>query len=514
MSGRRFNPPPTWPPVPAGWSPPSTWVPPADWPQLPAGWALWLDEPEVRAEARRADTPKEAIVTSPPPARRGAAETASGVPTSSQVEGVAKNGIDHVSIPVGRGLDALRLVLPRALWTGGDNTASTAGYSSASASPLAASADRDVRDAKILELEATIARLRSSRPDVSEDIVPLDDQQVLQSVGIYRYHHPLEDAASYRERLREIEAEVAELVRAGQAIERSNMFTFDNSLAKGRKMTDDLSKLMLRAYNAEADSAIRALRAGNIETAKRRLEKSRDAIARLGAMMEMRIASSYHELREREIELTSDWLMKKQEEREREREERARLREEKRVQQELDAERERLDKERALIEQTIVRMRANGQSDPELEGRLAAIDAAIEQNDFRAANIRAGYVYVISNRGAFGADVVKIGLTRRLEPLDRVNELGGASVPFRFDVHTIYFSEDAVSLETELHRHFATRALNQANPRKEFFFATPSEVRSVLMQKVGALLEFREDAEASEYLQSVGVWPVRPGITH
>lgn len=371
----------------------------------------------------------------------------------------------------------------------------------------------DPRDAKILELEATINRLRAARQASSDDVVPLDDQQVLQSVGIYRYHHPLEDAASYKERLRVIEAEVADLVRDGRAIERSNMFTFDNSLAKGRKMTDDLSKLMLRAYNAEADSAVRALRAGNVETAKRRLEKSRDAIARLGAIMEMRIAAGYHELREREIELTSDWLMKKQEEREREREERARLREEKRVQQELDAERERLDKERALIEQTITRMRVNGESDPELEHRLAAIDAAIEQNDFRAANIRAGYVYVISNRGAFGTDVVKIGLTRRLEPLDRVNELGGASVPFRFDVHTIYFSEDAVSLETELHRHFAARALNQANPRKEFFFATPSEVRAVLMQKVGALLEFREDAEASEYLQSVGAWPVRAGMT-
>ncbi|OII09471.1 ATPase [Curtobacterium sp. MCBA15_009] len=339
--------------------------------------------------------------------------------------------------------------------------------------------------------------------------VPLDDQQVLQSVGIYRYHHPLENAAAYKERLTVIEAAVAALVREGRAIERSNMFTFDNSLAKGRKMSDDLSKLMLRAYNAEADSAVRSLRAGNVETAKRRLEKSREAIARLGAMMEMRIALDYHDLRVEEVELTSDWLMRKQEEREFERDERARLREEKRVQQELDAERERLDKERALIEQTIERLRSNGEVDADLEARLSQIDAAIEQNDFRAANIRAGYVYVISNRGAFGPDVVKIGLTRRLEPSDRVNELGGASVPFRFDVHTIYFSEDAVTLETELHRHFATRALNQANPRKEFFFATPAEVREVLMQKVGALLEFREEAEATEYLQSVGAWPTR-----
>lgn len=98
---------------------------------------------------------------------------------------------------------------------------------------------------------------------------------------------------------------------------------------------------------------------------------------------------------------------------------------------------------------------------------------------------------MISNRGALGERVVKIGLTRRLEPLDRINELGDASVPFRFDVHAIYFSEDAVKLENELHDHFASRRLNWASNRKEFFFASPSEVRSVLVENVGNLLEIR-----------------------
>ena len=120
---------------------------------------------------------------------------------------------------------------------------------------------------------------------------------------------------------------------------------------------------------------------------------------------------------------------------------------------------------------------------------------------------RAGYVYVISNRGAFGDNIVKIGLTRRLEPTDRVRELGGASVPFRFDVHALFFSEDAVTLETDLHHHFADRAVNQVNNRKEFFFATPAEVRQVLTDKVGNLLEFNEHPDATEYLQSVRYWP-------
>lgn len=333
---------------------------------------------------------------------------------------------------------------------------------------------------------------------------------MLQEVGIYRYHHPLENAASFRERLDDVEARIAELVKLGQAIVKSNLFTFNNSLAKGRRMTEDLAKLMLRAYNAEADNSIRSLKLGNVVTAKRRLDASRLAIKKLGALMEMHISDEFHAMRVEEIELTADWLMKKQEEKEAEREEKARLREERRVERELAEERARLEKERAHLLNALNAMRASGQPDPDLELRLQLIDEAIAKNDFRAANIRAGYVYVISNRGAFGDDVVKIGLTRRLEPTERVAELSGASVPFRFDIHTLFFSEDAVTLENELHKHFATRAVNLANPRKEFFFATPAEVRDLLMQKVGNILEFSEQADATEYLQSVNQWPSRP----
>jgi hypothetical protein len=203
--------------------------------------------------------------------------------------------------------------------------------------------------------------------------------------------------------------------------------------------------------------------------------------------------------------------MKRQEEKEAEREERARLREERRVEKELTEERARLDKEHQHLLNALNAIRAAGNEDLDLVRRLAELDTAIADNDFRAANIRAGYIYVISNRGAFGEDVVKIGLTRRLEPTERVAELSGASVPFRFDIHTLFFSEDAVTLENELHKHFASRAVNQANSRKEFFFASPAEVREVLMEKVGNLLEFREHADATEFMQSVNRWPERRG---
>lgn len=372
--------------------------------------------------------------------------------------------------------------------------------------PLRPDAERRI---VLLEAEVTSLRAQLDAAASGSETVILNDEWVLQDIGIYRYHHPLENAAAYRDQLNGLNERIAVSVKAGEAITMSRSFTFGGSLAKGRRMATDLSKLMLRAYNAEVDNSLRTLRAGNVVTARKRIEASRTAIKRLGHTMEMEISEDYHALRLEEVDLTADFLMKKQEEREAAIEERARLREERKVEAELAAERERLDKERSHVLNALKALRDSGEVDSELERRLSEIDEAIAQNDFRAANIRAGYVYVISNRGAFGPGVVKIGLTRRLEPLDRVNELGGASVPFRFDVHCLIFSEDAVTLEGQLHEHFSDRRVNHANARKEFFFATPAEVREALASRVGTLLEFVEDADPVEYLQSVRYWPDR-----
>jgi len=439
-----FNPPPGWPKPPEGWIPPNGWKPDPAWSAPPPGWQLWI--------------PDES--------------------------------------PVGD-----------AVFDSGSDSFAAIQKSQVESEPHSPTS-MDQRIA-LLEVEnaALHAHLESLHMNQS-NVVVLDDERVLQDVGIYRYHHPLENALAYRERLDDIAARITEMIKMGNAINKSNMFTFNGSLAKGRAMTNDLAKLMLRAYNAEAENVVRSLRAGNTVTAIKRLDAARMAISKLGKMMEMHIGDAFHAVRIEEIELTADYLMKKEEERETARAERERLREERKVELELAAARERLEKERSHIVTVIEKVRANGSSDPELERKLADIDSAIAQNDYRAANIRAGYVYVISNRGAFGDHVVKIGLTRRLEPLDRIYELGDASVPFRFDVHAIFFSEDAVGLESELHNRFSVYRVNQVNNRKEFFFASPAEVRSVLSEKLGNLLEFAEHVESTEYLQSVRYWPV------
>lgn len=443
--GLVFNPPPGWPKPPEGWVPPKGWKPDPAWPATPPGWQLWV------------------------PGDLTGAERSSIGSGTIEPEGDLSKARERKTRPVPLDLDQ-RISLLQA------------------------------------ENAALRARLEALGTD-ADDVVVLDDERVLQEAGIYRYHHPLENAAAYRGQLERLSTRIAEAIKAGAAIDTSTTFTFEGSLAKGRAMTNDLAKLMLRAYNAEADNVVRALRAGNAITAIKRLDAAKVAIAKLGKMMEMHIADDFHALRIEEIELTADYLMKKEEEREAARSERERLREERRVQVELATARERLEKERSHLVTVIEKVRATGLSDPELERKLAAVNTAITQNDYRAANIRAGYVYVISNRGAFGGHIVKIGLTRRLEPRERIDELGDASVPFRFDVHAIHFSEDAVTLENELHQQFADRRVNWANNRREFFFVSPSEVREALLQRVGNLLEFAEHAESIEYVQSIRYWP-------
>ena len=139
------------------------------------------------------------------------------------------------------------------------------------------------------------------------------------------------------------------------------------------------------------------------------------------------------------------------------------------------------------------------------------VDKKFEDLDYRAANVRAGYVYVISNLGSFGEDMIKVGMTRRLNPKDRIRELSDASVPFNFDTHALFFSKDAVGIETAMHERLADRRVNVVNKRREFFRATVLETKVHLSALAGELLEFEDVPEALEYRQGLPrERPVRP----
>lgn len=364
--------------------------------------------------------------------------------------------------------------------------------------------------AEIADEEAKLAQGRAQLEAARAEIVVTREEAVLQEVGIYQYRHPLDDTVAYQAELGRLRDQIKVMTRRdGGAVTGSTTWSVNGSLPQGRAMVRDFSKLMLRAYNAEADNLVRGMKPYRLDSAIERLTKVALTIMKLGRTMDIQISQPYHDLRVRELELTADYLEKQAEQKEREREERERLREERKAQQELERERQRLEKERQHHANALAALQSKGDVDgaARLQEQLAEIDRRMVDVDYRAANIRAGYVYVISNIGSLGERMVKIGMTRRLDPMERIRELGDASVPFKFDVHAVFFSQDAVGIESKLHERLASDRVNKVNRRREFFYATPQEVKQHLTQLTGELLEYQELPEALEFRQSRGPEP-------
>ncbi|WP_244550451.1 DUF4041 domain-containing protein [Cellulosimicrobium aquatile] len=366
-------------------------------------------------------------------------------------------------------------------------------------------ASREKFTAEIAELTARRDALGARVREFDAKVVHLEETEILQEVGVYEYQHPLADVEAYKARLTTLRGHIMEMAKAdGGAILAASGWTVNGSVAQGRKMVSQTSKLMLRAYNAEADALVRALKPHRLAASIDRLEKTATTIERLGTTMSIRVSSAYQRARIDELRLTADYLAKVEEEKETNRAAREALREQRKVEQEMARAREKLEKEKSHLANVLETLRAKGDLEAvaRYEAQLADVDRAIEDVDYRAANQRAGYVYVISNLGAFGEGMIKIGMTRRLEPMDRVRELGDASVPFGFDVHALFFSDDAVGIEAEMHRRLAEKRVNRVNLRREFFYATPHDALVQLRDLAGDVLQFTELPEALEYRQS------------
>ncbi len=322
-------------------------------------------------------------------------------------------------------------------------------------------------------------------------------------------------------RLKECRKFSRQLVKEGYAfhvVENSNA-DFDAA---------SLGKYVLICFNAEVDAIAKRLSRFDFGTARRRV---RDA-ALIARFSEVFYASSQNEFRV-EVEVSSAYLAARIDEikwayavmtlRDEERAEQARIREQIRDEQRAEKELRELEakerRERELVERTRLEIEARlaSASNEEIEGLQAQLDAAKEEmrlleeqqsrTQARAELTRRGHVYVVSNIGSFGPGIYKVGLTRRLDPEERVKELGDASVPFYFDVHAIVASDDSPRLESELHKALGEFRVNKANRRKEFFRVGLDTIRSVIEAHGGDVVwtRFHERAEALEYRETLAI---------
>ncbi|MDR0583789.1 MAG: DUF4041 domain-containing protein [Treponema sp.] len=366
------------------------------------------------------------------------------------------------------------------------------------------------------EARSIIELLQAEIKQKQNEILVLDETITLESFALYKPKFKFLTSEEYKQKLNTIRDKQKELIKDNIAVTANEGWTVNGSASEGKKMVNDMKKLLLRSFNNECDYCVDNVKFNNIEANEKRIEKSYEQCNKLGRIMNAQIVSSYKKLKYDELYLAYEYQKKKEEEKEEAKRAREELREQQKLEREIKEAREKIAKEKkhftAAIKEFEEKLKnAADQKERELieknlneaMGQLAELDKEEKVVDYREQNAKAGYVYVISNIGAFGEGVYKIGMTRRLEPMDRVDELGDASVPFSFDVHAMIFSDNAPTLEAKLHEHFYDSRINKINDRKEFFRADINEIEKVIRENYNKIVDVVKEASAEQYRESL-----------
>ena len=365
----------------------------------------------------------------------------------------------------------------------------------------------DLRD----NIEKTRTEYKEKREILEKlecEVAVYDERLSFVELGVYEPHFEFGDSEKYKNSIRNVREKQKRLISKKQATICPANWTVDGSLSKGKTMANRQIRLTMRAFNNECEAAIANTRWNNVVAMEKRILNSAKQIDNANASMNLKINEEYLSLKLEELRLTYE-LREQQKHEKDERAELARTeREEKRLLAELRAAEKEEEKYQELLERA--RKEISGiEASTEMLSRIKALEEELlkaqstsERARAMAEMTKSGYVYIISNIGSFGEDVVKIGLTRRLDPEDRVRELGDASVPFKFDVHAMIYSEDAPALESSLHKEFSDRRINMSNMRKEFFNVKLEEIEKAVFS-LAPEANFFIDREAQEWYETL-----------
>lgn len=301
-----------------------------------------------------------------------------------------------------------------------------------------------------------------------------------------------------------------------QAIKNSGVLCIASGRSK--KELNNNIKQILRCFNAECDNALMNLSVKNVDTVRNKISKSFDSLNKIFEVNGVQMNGTLLEYKLEELNLIYTYEQKKEQEREQQRAIKEQMIEEEKVRKEIEKQKAKIEKDQAQCSNEINKLMSYLQKTQvdiekqlyidkirELESKLKQLEDDKSNVLEREANARAGYVYVISNIGSFGDDVYKIGMTRRLEPMDRIKELSSASVPFEFDVHAMIFSDDAPALESALHQRFEKQSVNRVNLRKEFFKVSLDEIESVVKEQYNNTATFTRIPVAKEYRETLDI---------
>lgn len=365
-------------------------------------------------------------------------------------------------------------------------------------------------------LQNDIEELKNIKQSLQMDIIELDDKILFQNFGVYQPQYNFATLDEYKDKLDEIRNRQKEMIKSHIAAICNTAWKVQGSEKAGKKMIAENIQQILRNFNIECDLCISKVKFSNYENSKERIFRAFELQNKLNETNDIHIVDEYYKLKIKELDLAYEYQKKKQEEKEELRRKREELREAEKVAREIEEKRKELEKEQEHyqnylkkineqieVEQSEERKQYLISKKEELDNNVHDVHLALEDLDYREANHRAGYVYIISNIGAFGENIFKIGMTRRLEPEDRIAELSGASVPFKFDIHAMIFSDDAPKLEAALHNHFADKKVNLVNGRKEFFNVTLEEIKQVVRDNHDKTIDFINVPDAEQYRESL-----------
>lgn len=363
------------------------------------------------------------------------------------------------------------------------------------------------------ELENKINILNDEIYNKKKLTASLDEDLFFADFGLYKPQYKCVSSEEYSDRLKFIRNKQKDMIKNKTALSFFKDWVLEGSKSKGNAMNNDNMKMVLRAFNNECDVLISKVKFNNIDIIKERIFRTAESINKLNSRNKIEILQTFIDLKYEELQLVHEFQMKKQEEKETLRRQREEEREEKKVQEQIQKAREEANKEfkhyLSAKEKLIMQLENSINKDEiaekikEIDNQLSEIEKGIEQLDYRDANKKAGYVYVISNIGAFGENIYKIGMTRRLDPTERVDELGDASVPFEFDIHAMIFSDNAPALESALHNEFSDKKVNMINSRKEFFNVSLDEIERVIKNNHDSLVEINKVPDAEQYRETL-----------
>lgn len=370
---------------------------------------------------------------------------------------------------------------------------------------------------EVFSIQQELAKKKSQLQELRKQILGAEETILLESFCLYEPKYQFINSGEYKQRLDEIREEQKLVAkRLGATVDTWETHAVQLTGAEWKKLRKDTLKLALRSFNSESEYCIDNVKFNNVDKMEARIRRSFETCNSLLKIVEAWWTESVLERRLKELYLAHEYQVKRQEEKEAIRQAKEEQREQAKLEKEIREARAKIEKERqhflAALQKLQARLAAanDEQERAELQGRideLANLKGRLDEEerllDYREQNARAGYIYVISNIGAFGEGVYKIGMTRRLEPMERIDELGDASVPFRFDVHALVFSDNAPALEAKLHAHFASGRLNKINNRKEFFRADIKEIEAVIRANYDAVVEVVHTPPAEQYRESI-----------